>query len=58
MVLKFLDTAWGTPGAFVGAVDLARSWKRGTLRDGVAVPVSIYNRRVIETSLSDLTNRR
>jgi ornithine cyclodeaminase/alanine dehydrogenase-like protein (mu-crystallin family) len=27
-----LDTAWVTPGAFVGAVDLARSWKRGTLR--------------------------
>jgi len=33
-VLEFLDTAWVTPGAFVGAVDLARSWKRGTLRDG------------------------
>jgi ornithine cyclodeaminase/alanine dehydrogenase-like protein (mu-crystallin family) len=31
-VLEFLDTAWVTPGAFVGAVDLARSWKRGTLR--------------------------
>ena len=31
-VLEFLDTAWVTPGAFVGAVDLGRSWKRGTLR--------------------------
>ena len=31
-VLEFLDTAWVTPGAFVGAVDLARSWKRGALR--------------------------
>jgi alanine dehydrogenase len=31
-VLEFLDTAWVTPGAFVGAVDLARSWKPGTLR--------------------------
>ena len=31
-VLEFLDTAWVTPGTFVGAVDLARSWKRGTLR--------------------------
>ena len=31
-VLEFLDTAWVTPGAFVGAVDLERSWKRGTLR--------------------------
>jgi len=31
-VLEFLDTGWVAPGAFVGAVDLARSWKRGTLR--------------------------
>jgi ornithine cyclodeaminase/alanine dehydrogenase-like protein (mu-crystallin family) len=31
-VLEFLDTAWVAPGAFVGAVDLARSWKRDTLR--------------------------
>jgi hypothetical protein len=30
--VEFLDTGWVTPGAFVGAVDLARSWKRGTLR--------------------------
>jgi ornithine cyclodeaminase/alanine dehydrogenase-like protein (mu-crystallin family) len=31
--LEFLDTAWLAPGAFVSAVDLGRSWKRGTLRD-------------------------
>ena len=31
-VLEFLDTAWVAPGAFVGAVDLGRSWKRGALR--------------------------
>lgn len=30
--LEFLDTAWLAPGAFVGAVDLGRSWKRETLR--------------------------
>ena len=32
-VLEFLDTAWLAPGAFVSAVDLGRSWKRGTLRN-------------------------
>jgi ornithine cyclodeaminase/alanine dehydrogenase-like protein (mu-crystallin family) len=31
-VLEFLDTAWVAPGAFAGAVDLGRSWKRDTLR--------------------------
>jgi len=30
--LEFLDTAWLAPGAFAGAVDLGRSWKRSTLR--------------------------
>ncbi len=30
--LEFLDTAWLAPGAFAGAVDLGRSWKRATLR--------------------------
>jgi alanine dehydrogenase len=30
--LEFLDTAWLAPGAFAGAVDLGRSWKRETLR--------------------------
>ncbi|MCC6193146.1 MAG: ornithine cyclodeaminase family protein [Burkholderiales bacterium] len=31
-VVEFLDTAWVARGAFVGAVDLARSWKRDGLR--------------------------
>jgi alanine dehydrogenase len=31
-MLEFLDTAWLAPGAFVSAVDLGRSWKRGALR--------------------------
>ncbi len=31
--LEFLDTAWLAAGSFTSAVDLARSWKRGTLRD-------------------------
>lgn len=31
--LEFLDTAWLGPGAFAGAVDLGRSWKRDTLRN-------------------------
>jgi alanine dehydrogenase len=30
--LEFLDTAWLAPGSFACAVDLARSWKRETLR--------------------------
>ena len=30
--LEFLDPDWVAPGAFVGAVDLARSWMRGKLR--------------------------
>jgi len=30
--LEFLDTAWLAPGAFASAVDLARSWKRESLR--------------------------
>jgi ornithine cyclodeaminase/alanine dehydrogenase len=34
--LEFLDTAWLAPGAFAGAVDLGRSWKRDSLR-GVEV---------------------
>lgn len=30
--LEFLDPDWVAPGAFVAAVDLARSWMRGKLR--------------------------
>ncbi len=30
--LEFLDPDWVSPGAFVGAVDLARSWQRDKLR--------------------------
>lgn len=32
-MLEFLDPDWVAPGTFVGAVDLARSWQRGKLRD-------------------------
>jgi len=45
-VLEFLDTAWVTPGAFVGAVDLARSWKRGALRAMDILPPTSTSRRV------------
>jgi hypothetical protein len=45
-VLEFLDTAWVTPGAFVGVVDLARSWKRGTLRAMDILATTNASRRV------------
>lgn len=52
---EFLDPAWVAPGAFVAAVDLARSWQRGKLREFDVLATDEHEQTRVLTAMGRMT---
>jgi ornithine cyclodeaminase/alanine dehydrogenase-like protein (mu-crystallin family) len=53
--VEFLDPAWVAPGAFVAAVDLARSWDRRKLRDFEILATDDHEQTKVLTAVGRMT---